>query len=89
MTSNHFDPTKFSGWRCVVFAEARYPTQAIGAGAQCYLDFFPDGTPDGTNNGALELESGFGNAQPCPGEWSWTILKEILQDETSVTLWYT
>lgn len=28
-----------------------YPTQGIGAGAQCYLQFFPNGTPDGTNNG--------------------------------------
>ena len=28
-----------------------YPTQSIGPGAQCYLDFFPNGTPDGKNNG--------------------------------------
>eukprot|EP00437_Effrenium_voratum_P014921 CAMPEP_0181443874 /NCGR_PEP_ID=MMETSP1110-20121109/24776_1 /TAXON_ID=174948 /ORGANISM="Symbiodinium sp., Strain CCMP421" /LENGTH=624 /DNA_ID=CAMNT_0023567859 /DNA_START=22 /DNA_END=1893 /DNA_ORIENTATION=+ len=34
---------KMGGWP--------YPTQAIGAGAQCSLQFFPDGTPDGTNNG--------------------------------------
>jgi len=35
----------------------RYPTQGIGPGAQCYLDFFPNGTPDGKNNGRLERES--------------------------------
>ena len=44
---------------CCFCSLARYPTQAIGAGAQCYLDFFPDGTPDGTNNGPLELEVRF------------------------------
>ena len=27
------------------------PTQALGPGAQCELQFFPNGTPDGTNNG--------------------------------------
>ena len=30
-----------------------YPTQAVGPGAACYLHFFPDGTPDGTNNGTF------------------------------------
>eukprot|EP00435_Cladocopium_sp_Y103_P052265 s48_g16.t1 len=34
---------KMSGWP--------YPSQGIGAGAQCYLQFFPNGEPDGTNNG--------------------------------------
>lgn len=34
---------RMSGWP--------YPTQGIGPGAQCYLQFFANGEPDGTNNG--------------------------------------
>ncbi|CAE7843460.1 SWA2 [Symbiodinium necroappetens] len=30
-----------------------YPTQALGPGAACYLHFFSNGTPDGTNNGTF------------------------------------